>query len=236
VTDETALFERALGGAWSRLHPQVTDRYGLVAGEDRQAVGRGTMSRLDRHPLAFPAFRVLAFDDVLVPESGIDVPFTITTTAFVDDAGYEALFLRREFETEPPRQFVDTLRWNPRRECLTDLLGNRGHIAVDINLDEADGALELTLGRQWLRAGGRYLPLPGPAIPTGTLRDWYDDREQFRVAADVESPLLGTIFGYEGHFENSFRESTEIDPGERAHAGTRLPNERSPIEFDTRHS
>jgi len=225
VTDGTALFERELGEEWEQLHPQVQDRYGLVAGEDRQAVGRGTMSQLDSHTLAFPALWLLSFDDVLVPESGTEVPFTITTTAFIDEAGHEALFLSRQFETEPPRRFVDTLRWNPKRQCLTDLLGRRGLIAVDITLEEADGALALTLGRQWLRAGDSYLPLPKACSVRGTLRDWYDDdREQFRVAADVESPLLGGLFGYDGRFQNSFRDAPDVGAEALTHADTRLPS------------
>lgn len=220
----TGLFERELGTEWERLHPQIRDRYGLEAAAKRQAIGRGTMSRLDRHLLAAPVLWLCSLDDLLVPAGGSDVPFTITTTAFVDEAGYEALFLDRQFQTEPPTTFVDTLRWNPERECLTDLLGRHGLLAVDISLSVDDGDLVLTLGRQWLRVGKQYRLLPERCSVAGTLRDWYDDdTEQFGVVAEVTAPLLDTIFGYRGTFQNSFRPVSKVQSVDRPHTDTPLP-------------
>lgn len=204
--DVTGLFARALGDAWDDLHPQVRERYGLVAAEHREAVGRGTMDRLARHPLAVPVFWLATREDFLFPEQGTDVPFSITSEAFVDDLGHEALFLRREFETDPPREFVDTLRWNPDRECITDFMGRSGYLATDLHLRAVEGDLVLDIGSQWLRARGRYLPLPGPLAAAGTLRDWYDDEaDTFCVAAEITNPLLGAVFAYDGTFEHDFR-------------------------------
>jgi hypothetical protein len=218
------LFERELGTEWEQLHPQIRDRYGLEAAQERQAVGRGTMSRLERHPLVAPMLWLCSLDDLLVPVAGTDMSFTITTTAFVDDAGYEALFLDRQFQTDPPTTFVDTLRWNPKRGCLTDLLGRHGLVAVDVSLSVVDNILDLTLGRQWLRIGQRYVSLPEQLSVSGTLRDWYDDdAEQFGVAADVSSPLLDTVFGYQGQFQNSFRPLSDAQHVHRPHTDTPLP-------------
>jgi hypothetical protein len=217
----TGLFARALGEAWDDLHPQIRDRYGLVAGEHREAVGRGTMQRLTRHPLAVPVLWLGTHDDFLFPEQGTDVPFSITTEAFVDEAGNEALFLRREFETDPPRQFVDTLRWNPERECITDLMGRGGHVVTDLSLDVEEGDLVLDIGRQWLRVRGRYVPLPGPLAASGTLRDCYADR--FRVSAEIGNALLGRIFAYEGTFQNEFHAVDADAPTESRLGGVALP-------------
>ena len=219
-----SLFERALGAEWADIHPQIRERYGLVTADGVQMVGRGTMNRIRRQPLALPVFHLLATDDILFPESGSAVPFTITTTPFVDDNGFEALFLSRQFDLSPPRTFVDTLRWNPNRGCLTDLLGRHGALAVDISLSGDDGTLALHLGTQWLRTGDSYHRLPRAAAVTGTLRDWYDDdADVFRVAADVEHPLVGTLFGYDGQFQNSAHEYDGDGPPVHAHADTPLP-------------
>lgn len=202
----TGLFEREVGDGWGGLHPRVRDRYGLAAGDDREAVGVGRMHELTRNALALPALWLGTVDDFLFPESGSDVPFTITTEAFVDDDGEEALFLHRRFETSPPRTFVDTLRWNPARGCITDLLGRRGRIATDLHVCAENGALALSFGTQWLRLGDRYVALPDALSVDGSLRDWYDaDAETFRVIAEIENPLIGAVFGYEGTFENEFR-------------------------------
>lgn len=224
----TGLFEREVGEGWDALHPRVRERYGLEAGEDREAVGVGRMDELERNPLATPIRWLGTVDDVLFPEGGTDVPFTITTEAFVDDAGNEALYLHRRFETDPPREFVDTLRWNPARGCITDLFGRRGLVAADLHVRADDGALALSIGTQWLRVGGTYLALPDPLSVDGRIRDWYDDEsDRFRVAAEVVNPLVGTVFGYAGAFESEFR-AVDADATTRSALGdVALPGERA---------
>lgn len=227
-TDVTGLFERALGEEWDELHPRIRDRYGLVAGESREAVGRGRMSRLTRSALALPMLWLGTAEDFLFPESGADVPFTITTEAFVDGNGREALFLRRQFETEPAREFVDTLRWNAERDCITDFFGRNGRIAADLHLSARDGDLSLALGTQWLRLAGRYLALPGPLSVETTLRDGYDDDdEEFRVAAEITNPLIGQVFGYRGTFENEFRDADANAPTSSSLVEVELPAENA---------
>ncbi|ESP89421.1 DUF4166 domain-containing protein [Candidatus Halobonum tyrrellensis] len=205
----TGLFERALGDDWDDLHPAIRERYGLTAGDGRTAVGRGVMDRVDRNPLALPALWLGTLDDFLFPEAGTHVPFTVAAEAFVDDAGREALFLRRRFDTDPPREFVDTLRWNPERGCLADYFGHHGAVVADVHLGVEGDALALRVGDQWLRAGDRFLPLPGLLSARGTLRDRYDDdADEFRVEAEITTPILapvGPVFGYRGRFENEFR-------------------------------
>ncbi|RQG93985.1 DUF4166 domain-containing protein [Natrarchaeobius chitinivorans] len=220
----TGLFEREVGQGWESLHPRVRDRYGLESGENRQAVGVGRMDELERHPLALPVLWLATADDFLFPEAGTDVPFTITTVPFVDSNGNEALFLEREFETSPPRTFVDTLRWNPARGGITNLFGRRGLVAADLHVDADGDRLALSIGSQWLRIGGRYVTLPGPLSADGRLRDWYDEEVgQYRVAAEITNPLLGAVFGYEGAFDHEFRPLEGDQPPPAALDGLDLP-------------
>lgn len=201
-----ALFERAIGDDWSALHPRVRERYGLVAADGHLAVGTGEMQALRRSALALPLLALGTVDDFLFPEAGRGVPYTITTRALVDANGYEVLVLRRTFETEPERTFVDTLRWNPHRGCITDLFGRHGLVAADLRLGVEDGDLTFEIGTQWLRVGGRYVRLPAALAVDGSLRDWYDEpTDRFRVTASITNPLLGEVFGYRGHFVSEFR-------------------------------
>jgi hypothetical protein len=217
-----ALFERALGDAWPTLEGHIRRRYGIVASDEQVAVARGTMTDVGGGLLATPMLWLGTVDDFLFPESGSDVPFTMRSIPFVDANGHDGLLLERDFETEPPRTFVDTLRWNPRRSCLTDLLGRRGFVAADLHLAVDDGALVLRLGRQWLRAGDRYLPIPRPLAATGTLRDAFDTTtERFEVAASIES-LAGDVFGYRGHFQSTLAEADSATASPPL-AGTPLP-------------
>lgn len=224
----TGLFEREVGDEWRSLHPRVRNRYGLESGEGREALGVGRMHDLDRHPLAVPALWLGTLDDFLFPERGTDVPFTIVTEPFVDDEGNEALVLRRRFETAPPRTFVDTLRWNPARGCLTDLFGRHGRVAADLHIEAEDGELVLSIGTQWFRVGGRYLALPSPLAVDGRLRDWFDDEDgRFRVSAAITNPVLGTVFEYEGAFRNEFRALAASAPPPSTLGGVALPGENA---------
>jgi len=204
-----SLFEREIGDEWTTLHPRVRERYGLEASEGREAIGVGQMAKLGHSTRAEPALWLGTIDDTLFPDGGTDVPFRIITEPFLDANGNEALFLDRRFDTDPPRRFVDTVRWNSDRGCLTDLYGHRGLVAADLHIRAVDGAIALSIGTQWIRLGDRYLELPDAFAIDGHLRDWYDDgRDRFRVAADITTPLVGQVIGYEGRFENEFR-STE---------------------------
>ena len=197
----TGLFERALGADWKALHPKLRERYGVVAADGREVVGRGRMDRLWSNDLLLPVLWLGTFEDFLFPEGGADVPFRIATRPFVDAAGEEALLVERRFRTDPPRRFVDALRWNDNRGRVTDLFGRTGRLAADLHLRVEDGDLLLAVGDQWLRTGGRYVRLPRPLAVEAVVRDRYDaDEEAFRVTADVHNPLLGRVFSYRGRF------------------------------------
>jgi hypothetical protein len=219
-----ALFERALGDAWSELDDHIQKRYGLVEDEERIAVASGVMEEIGGGFLATPALWLGTFDDFLFPESGTNVDFTMRSVPFIDVNGYEGLLLERDFDTNPQRTFVDTVRWNPHRGCITDFLGRSGHVVSDLHLEVEDGSLALHLGQQWIRIRHRYIPLPGPTAVEGTLRDHYDtDDDRFVVDAEIKN-LTGTVFSYRGHFENSFSNS-DADAEARPLSDARLPGE-----------
>lgn len=221
-----ALFERAIGDDWSALHPRLRERYGLVTADGHVAVGRGHMRDIRRSALAIPLLALLAREDFLFPEAGRDVGFSITTEPFVDERGNEALVLRREFQTDPPRTIVDTLRWNPARGCVTDLFGRHGLVAADVHLGVADRDLIISLGTQWLRAGRRYLRLPGFLAAGGSIRDAYDEGAgRYLATASITAPVVGEVFGWAGHFTHEFRDR---DAGTTADATTDTTPDATP--------
>lgn len=204
----TRLFERSVGADWGELHPRIRERYGLVAAEDRVAIGEGRMSRLTHNVLALPVLWLGTTQNFLFPERGTDVSFEIRTKAFTDIQGNEALRLQRRFETDPLRRFDDTMRWNPERECITDFFGSDGRVVADVHLSVVDGGLVIELGEQWVRFGDRYVSVPAPLAADATLQDWYDEYAgRFRVAAAVTNPLIGHVFGYQGVFDTEWRET-----------------------------
>ncbi|MFC7142178.1 DUF4166 domain-containing protein [Halosimplex aquaticum] len=219
----TGVYEYALGDEADDLHPKVRDRYGLGPEDAYATVGRGVMD-ITRGTLALPVLYAMPLRNLLFPESGTEIPFSVTTAGFRDPAGYEALTTRREFDFDGRVRRFDSLTvWDAERERLFDFLGTGGHVVSELHPRVEDGALVVEGGKQWTRVGGRYLPTPGPLAVDVTVRDRYDEGDEcFYVTATVESGLAGHVLGYRGSFTQEQREmevvpddlkpTTGIDP------------------------
>lgn len=221
----TGVYEYALGDAADDLHPKVRDRYALGPDDGYATVGTGRMD-ITRGTLAVPALYAMTTRDMLFPESGEDVPLTVTTVGFRDDAGREALTTRREFDFDGTRRrFDSTTVWDAETGRLFDFLGSGGLVVSELHPRVEDGALVVEGGHQWLRVAGRYLPIPGPLAVDVEVRDRYDEAEErFHVTATVESALAGHILGYRGAFTQDRREMETVTPEWRPTKGPeRLP-------------
>lgn len=210
----TGVYERALGEAAADLHPKVHERYSLDADDGVVCVGRGEMD-ITRGTLVLPALYAMATQNMLFPEAGTDVPFSVTTTAYTTAAGHEAMTTRREFDFGETTRVFDSLTvWDAAAGRLLDFLGTHGRVASELRPRVEDGALVVAGGRQWARVGGRYVPLPGPLAADVEVRDRYDEAdERYHVTATVENALVGHMLGYRGSFtqERTDRGETPAD-------------------------
>lgn len=197
----TGVYARALGEAVEDLHPKVQERYGTDSGPGVVTVGRGEMD-VSNGPLARPVLYAMTAQNLLFPETGTGVPFTVTSAEFLIEAGHQVLGMRRTFEFEgSTRHFDSRTVWDADGERLLDYLGSGGRLVSELHPRVEDGALVVEGGRQWLRAGGRYLRLPGPLAADVAVRDRYDDAAaQYGVHAELRSPLAGEIVTYDGRF------------------------------------
>ena len=214
----TGVYERALGEAADDLHPKVRERYAIGPG-DGAVVGRGEMD-IDNGTLALPALYAMPARDLLFPETGTDVPFTVTTVAYrLDD--YDAMTTRREFDFGDARRRFDSVTvWDHEHDRLLDFLGRGGHVASELRPRVEDGVLVVVGGRQWLRAGSRYVPLPGPLAADVEVRDRYDDADEcYHVLGTVRSALAGRILRYQGTFTQTVE---AMDPAPDEFKPTRL--------------
>jgi hypothetical protein len=195
----TGVYERALGDAAADLHPKVRERYAIGPG-DGVTVGRGEMDIL-RGTHVLPALYAMTSRDMLFPEAGHDVPFTVTTVGY-DLDGHEAMTTRREFHFESRTRRFDTVTvWDDAGDRLLDFLGRGGPVATELHPRVEDGALVVEAGRQWLHLGDRYVELPGPLVADVEVRDRYDEAgERYHVLATVENPLAGHVLSYRGTF------------------------------------
>lgn len=223
----TGVYERALGSAADDLHPKVRDRYGIGPDDDRICVGRGLMD-ISRGTHMLPVLYTMTKENLLFPEGGNDVPFSVTTAGYRTDAGHEALSTSRVFEFDRTTRRFDSLTvWDADSGRLFDFLGRHGLIATELHPRVESGALVIDAGAQWLRAGTRYVPIPGPLAASTEVRDRYvEDDEQFHVTATVESTLTGHILSYRGAFTQEFEHHERVPDDLRPARGlSRLPSQ-----------
>lgn len=205
----TSLFERAVGEGWRDLDDPLQERYGFSSDDGVKAVAKGEMTEIRTSLLAHPVLWLLSKDDFLFPCREEDISYTVESHAFEDRRGFEAMYIERRFRTSPRRRFVDTLYWSPERGSVVDFYGCSGRIAAELKFEEDDGELAITLGKQWLRVGGRYVPLPPPFRVSATLRDGFDEEsDRYRVEAHVRNPLIGELYVYSGWFRNELQKSS----------------------------
>lgn len=215
-----SIYERALGEEFERLHPKIQERFGLSSREGTAAVGTGVMDEVRRGPFyTLPFLYVGTLRNVMFPETGGDVPFTVENYAYVDRYGRETVTWVRTFEfggadgqdgsdETTARRFDATMVYSEERDRIVDYLGTHQHLAVDIHPSVADnGGLELRTGAQRLYAGPVGFDFPMLFSGVAEVCEWYDDEaETFRIEVSVDNPYWGTLFGYEGSFQVEYRD------------------------------
>ena len=189
-----SVYQRVLGSQYDALAPELRSYFSAL---DAGTVGRGTGvfdEAGSRRRLLTPVFAFLAGRRILFPESGRDVPFTVTN---IPGPG-EGLSARREFHFPgADRVMQDTMHVVDGR--LHDFLGRRGGLEVRLDLGVVDGALHMRSDRAWLHLRALRLPLPGLFSARVLLTESWVDGHQ-RVDVRMIHPLFGHIFGYAGAF------------------------------------
>lgn len=220
-----SIYERALGEKFRELHPRIRERFGFASDDGVACVGRGRMAVVrNGGAFTYPFLLAGTLHNVMFPEQGTAVPFSVYNFAYEDEYGRETVTWVREFELPRPRRFDATMIYSEERDRVVDYLGTHQHLAVDIDLavDEATGGLSITAGDQRLYAfglGGSF-----PAVLTGRadVLEWYDDEEErYRIAVHVENPVVGTLFEYRGWFEVEWLDREDVPADVRPVSTTR---------------
>ena len=200
----TSIYRRALGADFERLHPQIQRRFGFSSSDGIAAVGTGVMEELWRGAAyTLPFLRVGTWRNIMFPDRGEDVAFAVENYAYVDSYGRETVTWVRTFQLpRRPRRFDATMIFSEQRGRIVDYLGNRQHLAVDLDLSVDDGGgLRLRSGEQRFYEGPVGFRFPMALSGVADVREWYDDADdRFRIEVSVANPRWGRLFGYRGWF------------------------------------
>lgn len=209
----TSIFEAAMGEDFHRLHPMLQRRFGVGLEAGYACTGRGTMRRIRRGPWwTVPFLQLGRMRNILVPDTGTDVPFTIENYPYRDPYGREAVTFVREYRLRGrTRRFDATMVAAGDDGRVLDYLGTHQHLAVDLDLRaEADGSLLLTSHAQRFYEGRLGFRFPMMFSGRAVLRESYDDADGvFRIDLVVSNPVFGFLFGYDGEFTCDFVEADD---------------------------
>lgn len=203
----TSIFESALGGDFARLSPMMQKRFGVGLDSGYACVGTGVMSRIRRGPWwVVPFLYIGKLRNILIPDVGENVPFTIENYPYRDPFGRETVTFVREYRLRrAPSRFDATMILSNGR--VLDYLGTHQHLAVDLDLTVGDdGSLQLTSNDQRFYEG-RFVAFRFPMLFSGRaqLHERFDDAAGvYRIRMEVHNKVFGFLFGYEGEFTCEF--------------------------------
>jgi len=203
----TSIFEQAMGEEFGRLHPMLQRRFGVGLDAGYGCVGRGTMSRIRRGPWwTAPFLQFGRLRNILVPDTGSDVPFVIHNYPYRDPLGREAVTFVREYDLRGRTRRFDATMISAAGGGVVDYLGTHQHLAVDLELRaEPDGSLHLRSDAQRFYEGVVGFRFPMLFSGRADLREQYDDEAGvFRIDLEVVNPVFGFLFGYDGEFTCEF--------------------------------
>jgi hypothetical protein len=225
LTSTTSIFARAMGGDFERLHPMLRRRFGVGLAAGYACIGRGTMSCVRRGPWwTVPFLQLGRFRNILVPEVGEQVPFSIQNFPYRDPLGRETVTFVRHFRMPRAVRRFDATMVLGEDGRIIDYLGSHQHLAVDLDVRaEADGSLVLRSGAQRFYEGPVGFRFPLLFSGSAEVRESYDDDAGvFRISLDVRNRFFGFLFGYEGEFRCEFPEAADA------------PDELKPIRHERR--
>lgn len=211
----TSIFQAAMGDDdFGRLHPMLQRRFGVSLAAGYGCVGTGVMTSIRRGPWwTLPFLHLGRVRNILIPDVGTNVPFTIHNFPYLDPYGRETVTFAREYRIRRrPSRFHATMILDAGR--VVDYLGTHQHLAVDLQLGaEDDGSLLLTTHAQRFYEGPVGFSFPMPFSGTATLRESWDATiDAFRVHLTVSNRVFGFLFGYEGFFTCAYVPATDAPP------------------------
>ncbi len=203
-----SIFKLALGSDFQRLHPMLQKRFGVDTEAGYACVGRGVFSEVRRGAWwTVPFLRLGAFRNILFPDQGTYIPFTIENYPYTDVFGRPTVTFVRTLELpHRKRRFDATMVHSIQRGGIVDYLGTHQHLATDLYLEVTeDGSLHLQSGAQRFYEGTVGFTFPALLTGTADLYESFDDiRGVFTIQMQVRNPVVGFLFGYRGEFECTY--------------------------------
>jgi hypothetical protein len=199
ATSEGELIRRALGAQWSRLHPDIQQRFNRNPPPGHRLYYTGTLSELTCSRLG----RVLAWmtqplvRGALIPVTDYNFPVDIEVFSRPGDP---AIFKQRTYRLNgrKPVQFTSRMVGHDA-ERLIEYVGAGLGMVLSLSVD--DGNLTFESERYFIELFGLRIRLPGVLTPGKThLVHRNESPGSFSIRIDIRHALFGTTFTQAGEF------------------------------------
>ena len=199
-----SIYATVMGDEFEKLHPKIQERFGFDSSSGKRAIGRGLMDRVWHGKFyTIPFLMVGTWRNIMFPEQGVNVPFTIENWAYIDTLGRETVTELRTFELGRRRRFDAYMVKHPSRNQVVDLMGTHQHLAVDLQLTVAEnGGLRIESGEQRFYEGPIAFKFPMLFSGRAHVYVWFDETiNRYRIEVEVKNRVWGTLFGFVGVFD-----------------------------------
>lgn len=200
----TSIYEQALGAQFQRLHPKIQERFGFNSRDHMASIGEGVMEEIWYAGWAALPLYIGTIRHIMFPNRGAGVPFRVENYAYRDEWGRETVTWCRSFDFPGIRRRFDaTMIYSEQRSRVVDYLGNKQHLAVDLQITAGDnGGIRIRSGEQRCYEGPLRFRVPTWFTGMADVCEWYDDEsKQYRISVQVCNPVLGPVFRYKGSFQ-----------------------------------
>jgi hypothetical protein len=206
IAGEGELFRKVLGSEWSKLHPDIQQRFARNPAPGNPLLYYGSLSELHASPVG----KLIGFvskpfiQGTLIPYDDSDFPVDIRVYG---KEGSANIYKQRIYllNGRKPIQFTSHMAEGERGEVLEYVgLG----LGMKLKLHVAEGNLHFTSDGYFWDILGWRIPLPGIVTPGKTyLRHCNEAPNRFNIRIEIRHALFGTTFVQAGVFHE--RRATE---------------------------
>jgi hypothetical protein len=201
----TSIYQKVLGENFAKLHPKIQRRFGFDSTSGVASIGRGVMEHVwHGRWYTLPFLAIGTWRNIMFPQRGREVPFTIENYAYRDGFGRETVTWARTYHfPHQEKRFDATMIYSEQRGKIIDYLGTHQHLAVEIDMSVADnGGMRLKSGAQYFYEGKIGFRFPMLFSGVADVCEWYDDKAgKYRIEVRVSNKVFGPLFGYRGVFD-----------------------------------
>lgn len=199
------IYETLLGNDFFKLHPKLQERYRLPLNEEFFA--KGTMDVIQTGPkIMRPIYNIFTRNQFLFPESGGNIPFTISNRSYLNENKLGAVYWERTFFfPNATRKFNATMTVDLDRNVVKDYLGDPAIFYSDLQFHVTkEGFLLIKSGNQRVISPFQEMRLPRKLTGRVTVLEGYDDKlNVFTIHVSIFNDVIGRMMQYAGTFSPS---------------------------------